>query len=75
MEELERLKDNISAALHLTYSEVLVQRAWLIHWGLFVYFNHPQVCQCQFCVIKCDYSKNVELIKCYDLKQGTLKSV
>merc|ERR1712003_326017 len=36
MEELERLKDNISAALHLTYSEVLVQRAWLIHWGLFV---------------------------------------
>ena len=43
MEELERLKDNISAALHLTYSEVLVQRAWLIHWGLFVYFNHPQV--------------------------------
>lgn len=42
MEELDRLKDNISAALHLSYSEILVQRAWLIHWGLFVYFNHPQ---------------------------------
>lgn len=42
MEELERLKDNISSALHLSYSEILIQRAWLIHWGLFVYFNHPQ---------------------------------
>jgi len=42
MEELDRLKDNISSAVHLSYSEILVQRAWLIHWGLFVYFNHPQ---------------------------------
>eukprot|EP00116_Pleurobrachia_bachei_P014410 sb/3474672/ len=39
---LERLKDNIMAAVHLTQSEVLIQRAWLVHWGLFVYFNHPQ---------------------------------
>lgn len=42
MDELERLKDNIMAAVHLTQSEVLIQRAWLVHWGLFVYFNHPQ---------------------------------
>jgi len=42
MDELNRLKDNISSAVHLSYSEILIQRAWLIHWGLFVYFNHPQ---------------------------------
>lgn len=41
LEDFNKLKDHIDSSP--TNSLItLQQRAWLIHWGLLIYFNHPQ---------------------------------
>ena len=53
LEELNSLRETIDARAaapsavvpstsHLESRQSLYSRAWLIHWSLFVYFNHPQ---------------------------------
>lgn len=41
LEEFNRLKDHIDSSLNNTLM-TLQQRTWLIHWGLLIFFNHPQ---------------------------------
>lgn len=41
LEEFNRLKDYIDGSL-ISSLMTLQQRTWLIHWGLLIYFNHPQ---------------------------------
>lgn len=41
LEEFNRLKDHIDGSL-ISSLMTLQQRTWLIHWGLLIYFNHPQ---------------------------------
>jgi len=40
LEALNRLKEHIDSAIFPNALHLLQQRTWLIHWGLFVYFNH-----------------------------------
>ncbi|CAL8083930.1 unnamed protein product [Calicophoron daubneyi] len=47
MEDLEKLKDAIDCqnderSASQTYLVQLQQRTWMLHWSLFVFFNHPQ---------------------------------
>jgi len=43
LEDLNRLKDVIDASNTFASAlQSLQQRTWLIHWSLFVYFNHPK---------------------------------
>ncbi|THD25865.1 Eukaryotic translation initiation factor 3 subunit E [Fasciola hepatica] len=47
MEDLEKLKDAIDCQnddrpASETYLMQLQQRTWMLHWSLFVFFNHPQ---------------------------------
>ncbi|CAG0922626.1 unnamed protein product, partial [Notodromas monacha] len=44
LEDLNRVKDYIENQLSVFGSalEALQQRAWLLHWSLFVFFNHPK---------------------------------
>jgi translation initiation factor 3 subunit E len=41
LEDLMKLREVIDNKTNLTHLEQLQQRSWLIHWGLFVFFNHP----------------------------------
>jgi len=41
LEDLQRLRETIDSRSTLSHLEQLQQRAWLIHWSLFVYFKHP----------------------------------
>lgn len=41
LEDFNRLKDHIDASLNNDLM-TLQQRTWLIHWSLFIFFNHPQ---------------------------------
>ena len=40
MEDLMRLKDYIDNTQYVSHSVQLVHRTWLLHWSLFVFFNH-----------------------------------
>lgn len=42
MEDLNRLKEVIDSNTFGSALTSLQQRTWLIHWSLFVYFNHPK---------------------------------
>lgn len=42
LEDLQRLQEVIDASTFVTPLQSLQQRTWLIHWSLFVYFNHPE---------------------------------
>ncbi|KAI0224241.1 Eukaryotic translation initiation factor 3 subunit E [Lamellibrachia satsuma] len=42
LEDLNRLKDVIESNTMATPLQLLEQRTWLIHWSLFVFFNHPK---------------------------------
>ncbi|EDV23058.1 uncharacterized protein TRIADDRAFT_50473 [Trichoplax adhaerens] len=42
LEDLHRLREVIDTNTTLNVVEQLQQRTWLIHWSLFVYFNHPK---------------------------------
>lgn len=42
LEDLNRLKDHIDGTQFSSSLQSLQQRTWLIHWSLFVFFNHPQ---------------------------------
>jgi len=41
LEDLNRLREAIEAKTSSTPLEQLQHRSWLVHWGLFVFFNHP----------------------------------
>jgi len=41
-EEMNRLRTHIDSNPFTTEIELLQQRAWVIHWSLFVFFNHPK---------------------------------
>lgn len=42
LEDFTRLKDFIDSYPYFTPLELLQQRTWLIHWSLFIFFNHAQ---------------------------------
>ncbi|KAB7507605.1 Eukaryotic translation initiation factor 3 subunit E [Armadillidium nasatum] len=42
LEDLNRLKEAIDSGASNSPLQVLQQRTWLIHWSLFVFFNHPK---------------------------------
>lgn len=42
LEDLNRLKEFIDDKIGFSHLVQLQQRTWLIHWSLFVFFNHPQ---------------------------------
>ncbi|XP_038057316.1 eukaryotic translation initiation factor 3 subunit E-A-like isoform X2 [Patiria miniata] len=42
LEDLNQLQEVIDSNTFVTPLQSLQQRTWLIHWSLFVYFNHPQ---------------------------------
>lgn len=42
LEDLNRLKEHIDTTNFSSSLQALQQRTWLIHWSLFVFFNHPQ---------------------------------
>merc|ERR1719232_205060 len=42
LEDLNRLKQFIDESTFGSNLQTLQQRTWLIHWSLFVYFNHPK---------------------------------
>lgn len=42
LEDLNRLKEIIEANTFTSALLILQQRTWLIHWSLFVFFNHPK---------------------------------
>jgi len=42
LEDINRLKEIIDTDHYSPPLQVLQQRAWLIHWSLFVFFNHPK---------------------------------
>lgn len=39
---LNRLREAIEKSYSRTPLDLLNQRTWIIHWSLFVYFNHPK---------------------------------
>ncbi|KAI9091485.1 eIF3 subunit 6 N terminal domain-containing protein [Phlyctochytrium arcticum] len=41
-EDLTRLKEMIEQRNFSSHLQALQQRSWLIHWSLFVFFNHPK---------------------------------
>jgi len=41
-EDLNRLREIIDSNPSRNQLEVLQQRTWLIHWSLFIFFNHPK---------------------------------
>ncbi|KAI8819001.1 eIF3 subunit 6 N terminal domain-containing protein [Fimicolochytrium jonesii] len=41
-DDLNRLKEMIEQRNFSSHLEALQQRSWLIHWSLFVFFNHPK---------------------------------
>jgi len=41
LEDMTRLKEQIDAKNFVSPLKQLQQRTWLIHWSLFVFFNHP----------------------------------
>ncbi|KAJ2376262.1 eukaryotic translation initiation factor 3 subunit E [Coemansia sp. RSA 2607] len=41
-EDMFKLKDTIDKTHFKTPGEQLQQRSWLLHWSLFVFFNHPK---------------------------------
>jgi len=41
LEDMNRLKEIIDSRSFATPLQQLQQRTWLIHWSLFVFFNHP----------------------------------
>jgi hypothetical protein len=43
LEDLNRLKQFIDESTFGSSLQTLQQRTWLIHWSLFVFFNHPKV--------------------------------
>eukprot|EP01136_Pigoraptor_vietnamica_P038446 Opistho-1_new@107784 len=42
LEDMTRLKEIIDNKTFATHLQQLQQRTWLIHWSLFVFFNHPK---------------------------------
>lgn len=42
LEDLNRLKEFIESNLTTSPLQALQQRTWLIHWSLFVFFNHSK---------------------------------
>lgn len=42
LEDLNRLKDVIESNTQAGTLQLLQERTWLIHWSLFVFFNHPK---------------------------------
>jgi hypothetical protein len=40
LEELLKLKELVDANTFMPMLQQLQQRTWLMHWGLFVFFNH-----------------------------------
>lgn len=42
LEDLNRLKEYIDANTFNTPLQALQQRTWLIHWSLFIFFNHAK---------------------------------
>ncbi|XP_031561936.1 eukaryotic translation initiation factor 3 subunit E [Actinia tenebrosa] len=42
LEDLNRLKEVIEGNTSAGTLQLLQERTWLIHWSLFVYFNHPK---------------------------------
>eukprot|EP00126_Sphaerothecum_destruens_P001484 Sdes_comp14829_c0_seq1m3586 len=42
LEDMNRLKELIDSKNYSSPLQLLQQRTWLIHWSLFVFFNHPQ---------------------------------
>ncbi|RWS13085.1 eukaryotic translation initiation factor 3 subunit E-like protein [Dinothrombium tinctorium] len=42
LEDFNRLRDYIDNYPYFTPLQLLQQRTWLIHWSLFIYFNHTQ---------------------------------
>jgi len=42
LEDFTRLKEFIDSYPYFTPLELLQQRTWLIHWSLFIFFNHSQ---------------------------------
>ncbi|KAJ1948786.1 eukaryotic translation initiation factor 3 subunit E, partial [Linderina pennispora] len=41
-EDMSKLKETIDKTHFKTPTEQLQQRTWLLHWSLFVFFNHPK---------------------------------
>ena len=41
LKELSKLREEIETTTNVPPLMKLQQRTWLIHWSLFVYFNHP----------------------------------
>lgn len=41
LEDLNKLKEAIDQKTFTSHLQQLQQRTWLIHWSLFVFFNHP----------------------------------
>jgi translation initiation factor 3 subunit E len=41
-EELNRLRDLIENKSQFTHVQLLQQRTWLLHWSLFIFFQHPK---------------------------------
>ncbi|KAJ3329880.1 Eukaryotic translation initiation factor 3 subunit E [Blyttiomyces sp. JEL0837] len=42
LEDLNRLKELIERTMASSNTVALQQRTWLIHWSLFIFFNHPK---------------------------------
>ena len=42
LEDLNRLKEYIDSNTFNTPLQALQQRTWLVHWSLFIFFNHPK---------------------------------
>jgi translation initiation factor 3 subunit E len=42
LEDLNKLREHIDTNAGYTTLELLQHRTWLIHWSLFVFFNHPK---------------------------------
>ena len=42
LEDLKRLQSFIDESTFTSSLQTLQQRTWLIHWSLFVFFNHPK---------------------------------
>jgi translation initiation factor 3 subunit E len=53
LEDLNRLKQFIDESTFGSSLQTLQQRTWLIHWSLFVFFNHPKVSVVSFFIFIC----------------------
>ncbi|RKO83185.1 eIF3 subunit 6 N terminal domain-containing protein [Blyttiomyces helicus] len=42
LDDLTKLKELLDQRSFTSHSHALQQRSWLIHWSLFVFFNHPK---------------------------------